>query len=209
MAFEQNAELQRLLNPVGIPQNQFPTAGMGAQPGRFAPMQMMPFQQNQNQGFWSKLGSFFGGSPEQQLYQFPYTQNQYGAFNNLLQQGQENINNPYAGFEPLQQQIMNQFYNEILPNIAGRFSGGALSSPDFAKQIGTGAKGLAESLAAHKAQFGQQNRQFGLQQSQLGLTPQFQQSYIPRQPGFLENITGALANGLGRAAGTYFGGGLS
>jgi hypothetical protein len=208
VAFEQNQQINRLLNPIGMPQNQLPTGGMGS----IAPMQMMPLGQDRNKGFFSKLGEFFGGTPQQQLYNFPYTQQQYGAFNNLLNQGQQNINNPYAGFEPLQQQIMNQFYNEILPGIAARFTastGGALSSPSFAQQIGSGAQGLAERLAAHKVNYGQQNRQFGLQQTQLGLTPQFESSYIPRQPGFFENLAGSAAQGLGAIGGRYLGGGFS
>jgi hypothetical protein len=208
MAFEQNPQLNRLVNPMG--QQQFPTQGMGV-----SQMQMMPFQQqnqgrNQNQGFLSRLGSglsnFFGGTPQQQLYSFPHTQQQYGAYDNLLQQGQQNMNNPYEGFEPIRKQIMEQFYNEILPGISSRFGAGALSSPDFTKQLGTAGQGLASMLAAHQANFGQQNKQFGLQQTQLGLTPQFESSFIPRQPGFVENALGAVSGGLGRAAGSYLGG---
>lgn len=211
MAFEQNPQLNKLLNPMGGGQ-QLPTAGMGTGPGRIAPMQMQPFQQDQNQSMWSRFSNFFGGTPQQQLYSFPYNQQQYGAFNNLLNQGQQNMQNPYAGFEPLQQQIMSQFYNEILPGIASRFTGltgGALSSPSFTQQLGSGGKGLAESLAAHKLNYGQQNRQFGLQQTQLGLTPQFESSYVPRQPGFVENIAGSAAQGLGALGGRYLGGGFS
>lgn len=219
MAFEQNQQLSRLVNPMGMQQGQFPTAGMGQQQnqfpsgmgqgGRIPGMQFQPYQQDQGWGSWFK--NFLFGSPEGQMYEFPYTQNQYGAFNNLLNQGQQNMQNPYAGFEPLQQQIMSQFHNQILPGIASRFTsgtGGGLSSPSFTQQLGSGARGLAESLAAHKVNYGQQNRQFGLQQTQLGLTPQFQSSYVPRQSGFLENAGVAAAHGLGRAAGAYLGGGF-
>jgi len=201
MAFEQNPQLNRLINPMG--QQQFPTQGMGVNQ-----MQMMPFQQDQNQSIWSKLGNFFTGTPRQQSYSFPHTQQQYGAYNNLLQQGQQNMNNPYEGFEPIRKQIMEQFYNEILPGISSRFGSGALSSPDFTKQLGTAGQGLASMLAAHQANFGQQNRQFGLQQTQLGLTPQFQANYHERQPGFIEHSSGPFLSSLGGAIGGPLGAGL-
>lgn len=193
MAFEQNPALNRLINP--MQQNQFPTGGMGV----MSPISQPLNQQNQNQGWGDWLASLFQSTPAQQVTSSPYNQQQQQFFGNLLQQGNQNMQNPYAGFEPIQNDIMSQFYNEILPGIASRFTGmtgGALSSPSFVQQLGSGAQGLAERLALHKTNFGQQNRQFGLQQAQLGLTPQLQNNYTERQPGPFERGLGLIPSAV-------------
>lgn len=186
-------------------QNQFPTAGMGV----MSPISQPFNQQNQNQGWGDWLQSLFQSTPAQQVTSSPYNQQQQQFFGNLLQQGNQNMQNPYAGFEPIQNQIMSQFYNEILPGIAARFSaatGGAQSSPSLIQQLGSGAQGLAQQLNAHKINFGQQNRQFGLQQAQLGLTPQLQHSYMQRQPSAFENGLGLIPSAI--RAGAAFAGGF-
>jgi hypothetical protein len=202
VAFEQNPALNRLINP--MQQNQFPTGGMGV----MSPISQPFNQQNNNQGWGDWLASLFQSTPAQQVTSSPYNQQQQQFFNNLLQQSNQNMQNPYAGFEPIQNDIMSQFYNEILPGIASRFTGmtgGALSSPSFVQQLGSGAQGLAERLALHKTNFGQQNRQFGLQQGQLGLTPQLQHTNMQRQPSAFENSLGLIPSAL-RAAGAFAGG---
>jgi hypothetical protein len=190
MAFEQNPVLQNLAYGTQMPIN-IPQVGIRSL--------------QKPQGFFEKLGNFFTGQGPQQYTSSPYGQNQQQAFNQLLQMGMQNQQNPYAGFEPIQQQIMSQFYNQIVPGIASRFTGltgGALSSPSLIQQLGSGGRGLAESLAAHKAQFGQQQQQLGLRQAQLGLTPQYETAYTGRQPGFLENLL-QLAPQVVQAYGAY------
>ena len=231
MAFEQNQQLQRLLdplalqqmaydqerqyrrsNPLSMPQpqqqqmNQSPYNMLQQAPG----FQVMPLNHNNNQGWLSRLGSgiknFFIGSQPQSITSTPYDQQQHAFFQQLLNSGLQNMQNPYEGFEPLQQHLQNYFEQQILPNIAERFSSlgnNRLSSPSFAQQLQGGIKGLAENLLAHKMQYGQQNRNFGLQQAQLGLTPRYQNTYMPGQPGLLQNALPVAGNVLGAQ---YFGG---
>ncbi len=193
MAFEQNPVLQNLAyGRQQLPQN-LPQTGISS-------LNRKP------QGFLQGLGSFLLGEGPKQLYSTPYNTNQQQGFNSLLQMGLQNQQNPYAGFEPIQKQIMDQFHNEILPGIASRFTGntgGALSSGSLGQQLGTASQGLASMLAAHKAQFGQNQQQFGLQQSQLGLTPQYQNSLQERQPGFLENLLSGLIPQLSQIYGGF------
>lgn len=191
MAFEQNPVLQNLAYGTQLPQN-LPQVGMNS-------VRQKP------QGFLEGLGNFFLGEGPKQFYATPYTANQHEGFNKLLQMGLQNQENPYTGFEPIQKQIMEQFYNQILPGIAERFTGvtgGAPSSPSFAKQIGSGAQGLATMLAAHRAQFGQNQQQIGLRQAQLGLTPQYENAITPRTPGFFENLLGLAPTAI-KAYGAY------
>lgn len=198
MAFEQNQQLQQLLNAGGIQNFQPQTPSFKFQP-----------TPTSGGGFFGGLKNFFAGSPGQLAYSSPYGQNQQQAFQNLLNSGMYNQQNPYEGFDALRQQIMNQYYNEIIPGLAEQFTGGtggAASSPQFARSLQGSAQGLAGQLLAHKSQYGQQNRQFGLQQAQLGLTPQFEQSYIPGQQGFLQGLLGAVPAIAQTGVRSYLGG---
>jgi len=180
MAFEQNATLQRLLGPSytqPMMQQQSPTMG-------FSPLN--------NQNSW---GDFFknliSGTPERQLYSTPFSPTQGQGLEQLLAMGLQNQQNPYQDFDLLKKEIEDYYYQNILPQTAERFASrgsNALSSPNYARDIGNASKGLASMLLQHKLNFGQQNRQFGLQQAQAGLRPQFESAYSPRQPGALEDI---------------------
>ncbi len=69
----------------------------------------------------------------------------------LLQQGQQGLQNPSAGFAPIAQQARNQFNQQTIPSLAERFSSmgnNSISSPAFASQLGQAGAGLEEALAA-------------------------------------------------------------
>lgn len=124
-----------------------------------------------------------------------FNQQQSGAFGNILQQGQNLLNNP--GQSPMAQQAINQFNTQTIPGLAERFTamGGGQRSSGFQQALGAAGSGLQQSLAA-----------MGYQQAlpllQLGLTPQYQTAHIPGQQGFLQSIAGPLAQaGLGALTG--------
>jgi hypothetical protein len=233
MAFENNEALRRLLDPAALQQAEYeqrrnysplpqPAPNLQQQNQlqplpyyrssfKNGPQQLMmqPLQQ-QSGGFLNSLKNYLFGYPAQQTSYSPYSQQQQEALNALLSSGQQNMQNPYAGFEPLQQELMDYFNQKIVPNLTNRFTGmtnASLSSPSFGQQIGGAARGLAQSLLSHKLNYGNQNRQFGLQQAQIGLTPQYEQVYIPGQEGLIPGVVNraipAAANVLG---GQYFGG---
>ena len=112
------------------------------------------------------LGSLFGKSGEQpgrveKVQRF--NQQQQGALNNLLSDSLRGINNlqqkPFD-FAPIEAQARQGFNQQTVPSIAERFtsmgSGGALSSPAFASQLGQAGSGLETQLAALKSQVGLQ-----------------------------------------------------
>ena len=155
--------------------------------GQFSPVQ----QYTPQGGSWlDSLGEFFTGSPESYDIFNKFNPQQMQALQQLLSSGQQNMQNPYEGFEPLQQETMNNFYQSILPGIKEQFAGqrgGALSSPDFGSQLSSGASGLSALLNAQKARYGMANKQFGLQQSQLGLQSPFDVQRRPAQQGWLQS----------------------
>jgi hypothetical protein len=112
----------------------------------------------------------------QQLGQ--YTPEQQSALNSLLSQGMQNYN-PQA----IANQARTNFNQQTIPTIAERFTamGGGQRSSAFTGALGSAASNLEQSLAALQSNMGQQ-------QLQMGLTPQFENLYHERQPGFTESI---------------------
>lgn len=154
------------------------------------------------------LESLFGYPAQtQQLPRF--TPEQQSALNQLLSLGSANIQKPYEGFAPIEQQARTQFQTQTIPSIAERFTamGGAQKgSSAFQGVLGSAASGLESQLAALKSQYGLQQRQQGLQQLGLGLTPSFENIYQPQTTGFLGGLAPALGQGLGYGLTGGFGG---
>jgi len=159
--------------------------------------------------FWGKVGSgikqgakatgeLLYGSPagyEQVPLFEPHQQN---FLNFLLENSAQGIQNPSAGFDPIENEVRRNFYEKTIPGITEQFQGGRLSSPVFASQLASAGRGLESILGAQKAQYGLQNRAQLLNQAQLALTPQFQTQAFGATPGAQQNIantgTRALVN---------------
>lgn len=140
------------------------------------------------------LGGLFGGGKKGGVQQAKIVNpEQENILKYLLQQGQQGLQNPYAGFAPLAQQARSQFNQQTVPSLAERFSSmgsNNISSPAFASQLGQAGAGLEEALAALQSQYGMKNQQSALQLLALGLSPSFQNFYQGSQPGFGENLFG-------------------
>lgn len=228
MAFEQNQALQRLLDPIALQQ------GAYDQERQSRPYLMNPQQQGQYQGLnnlqkhqpqmmqmqqlpqqkksWLRHASeFLWGTNPQYGVSTPYTPYQQQLFQQQGQMGQQNLQDPYAGFDKWQNYLESHFNEHVIPNIANQFTSGtnaAASSPEFAKRLQGGVRGLGEQLTAHRMQFGQQNQQLGQQQIQNSLTPQYQTHYEPATTGVLGNLlgqAGPLANAGVKAYKTFRG----
>lgn len=159
-----------------------------------------------------KKPSFFKGREAQIASINKYSPEAQGALGYLLNQAQQNMANPYQGFEPIAQQARSQFQKKTLPSIAERFAGSgsnALSSGSFASQLGEAGAGLEEALAALQSQYGMQNRQMSLQELLAGITPQFENFYQPREQGFNETGLLPLLEAIGHGAAAFGTGGAS
>jgi hypothetical protein len=137
--------------------------------------------------------------------------NQY--YNNLLGDNQQQAFNQFS------QPYLQQFQEQMLPQIAERFAGaGALSSSGFGQALGGASSNLQAQLAqlfsqlqsqAAQQQYGQYN-----QLAQTGLNhQQFAYQHKPGSQGFLGTALGAagtaLGGPIGGALGNLIGGGIS
>jgi len=138
---------------------------------------------------WEGFKQWFGGTPES-VEQYSEQSPQQQSVMELLQMlGLYGLQDPSAGFDPIENQARAQFSEQTEPSIAERFTSmgnNALSSPSFAAQVGQARRGLEGDLASQRAQFGQQNTQQLLQMMQLGLGGKNKNIHRPRQEGFAE-----------------------
>lgn len=169
-----------------------------------------PHGQQQQQGgsdWLSNLLQFlFGQNAEDKQYDL-YGPEQQQAFSQILQQALGGLQNNPTDFTPIERQAREGFTQNTIPSIAERFTSlGSQGSSAFGNRLGAAGAGLETNLAAMKSGHNLQRSQLLQNLAGLGLAPQKQNVFMPRQPGFLENIGGAAASGLGRAAGMYLGG---
>jgi len=169
-------------------------------------------QQQQQPSFWQNLGKglqdYFIGTPGGLQPYSNFEPHQIQALNQLLGGGLNQIQNPYEGFQPIENYAREQFSQQTVPSLAERFTslgaqtGGRTSSPAFASQLGSAGAGLESMLAAQRAQYGQQQQQTGLQTAALGLTPQFSHIQTPGSRGLLGELAPVAAQaGLMAATG--------
>jgi len=139
---------------------------------------------------YNKNKGFFEGKPGQDVRQPRYTEEQDDVLNQLLQQGQQNMD--FSGVEDLARK---RFSEDTIPSIAERFTsmGGGQRSSAFESSLGRAGSDLEALLAALKPQFGQQ-------QLQMGLQPRFDTRQTPAQPGFNQNMMQMLPQLLGLAS---------
>lgn len=132
-----------------------------------------------------------------------YTPEQQNVLNYLLQSGQSQLQNPYQGFDPIKQDALSTFFQEIVPALQEQFSASgsnSASSGTIKSQLSGAGANLAEKLAAFQAHFGQQNQQNALQQLQLGLNPRSEFISRPGGGGFANNALDLLKSGIYGAA---------
>jgi len=110
----------------------------------------------------NKIKGGFKDTPATTEYIENLRPNQLGALNSVIQQGQQGLNDPYAGWGDIQQGAMNNFSQDIVPGLLEGFASSGdnnYSSPVLQTNLSSAGAGLAERLAAMKSQYGMQNRQ--------------------------------------------------
>lgn len=170
---------------------------------------MMPQQGmgmlQQNQGGWlQKLMQLLVGREGFNNQVPTMTQGQQQSSDFLRMFGQQQLQNPYAGFEPIAQKLNNQWSQNVVPSLAARFSGmgsNKLTSGAFTSQLQGSNNQLQDIIGSLMSQYGQQNKQQGMGAIGAGLAPQFENQYNSSYQGLLQQL---LASG-GQAAGAYAG----
>lgn len=145
----------------------------------------------------SGIGNWFNGNPEIFRQVPKYTPGVQNGVNNVLQQGFENLQNPYQGFDNISNNAINQFNTQTVPSLAERFTslGGGQRSSAFQSALGGAGADLQSNLASMRELFGQQNRGQSLQQIGFGLQNQPDFLHSPKQRGWLEGLLGPLLGG--------------
>mgnify|MGYP003653493345 CR=1 FL=1 len=128
-------------------------------------------------------------TPQQQAWQ-----------SQLGQQGMQQLQNPFEGFQPIEQRARDQFQQTTVPSLAERFTamGNGQRSSAFQGALGQAGSGLESNLAAMRSQYGMQNRQQGAGFLSQAMQPSFDTVQQQKSPGFLESSLGALSGGLGQ-----------
>lgn len=136
-------------------------------------------------GKWSQLSTL---NPQQQQAQMQ-----------ALQQALQGLQNPYQGFQPIEDQARTQFQTNTIPGLAERFTamGGGQRSSAFQGALGSAASGFEQGLGALKSQYGFQNKQQNLQQLGQGLQPNFENVYTAGGPSWLSSLFGGASKGAG------------
>jgi len=115
----------------------------------------------------------------------------------VSQLGMNKLRNPYAGFEPLQQEAMRQYQQEMYPTLMSKLASfGEGNSSAYGQLGGQQLQDFMSRLNAQKAQYGLQNEQMGLGMSQFGNQNTFENFFRPRQQGILEQVGGKMLNNL-------------
>lgn len=174
-------------------------------------------------GSSDKLKKVPTGTPQQQGLHNNILSQAMGLANGGYQQSQDYYSSLFQpgnqAYEQFASPFMNQFEEQILPQLAERFAGsGALSSSGFGQALGGAGAGLQSQLAQLFAQLqsqaaGAQTNQYN-QLSQTGLNYQpFAYQNQKGSGGFLAPLLGgvgaAMGGPIGGALGQGLGGGIS
>jgi hypothetical protein len=163
-------------------------------------------QQNQNAPWYSRLWNWLTekGFGKDEVIHILNTLNpeQQNITSQLGQSGLSLLQDPYQGFNNIQQGALRTFHEDIVPALLERFNASgenSASSPVIQTQLSSAGAGLAERLQGFKEQFAQQNRGNALSQLSLALNPQREFLHSPATGG----IAGGLANFAGQGLGMY------
>ena len=123
---------------------------------------------------------------------------QQDIFQKLSQHGQERLQDPTKGFEPVEKDAIHRYQTQVLPSLAERFGqlGGGGYSSGAMGAIGQNVGDFYSNLAAQKAQYGagQEGQMASMLQSLL--TPQTEMAYQPDQPGALYPMMQGIGQGI-------------
>jgi hypothetical protein len=147
------------------------------------------------EGTGNFLSKFFMGTPGGYQKSGAYDPEQYQAFQQFLQGGLRDYNNPYEGWAPIEQNAREQFNTQYIPGLLERFTAGYNNSNRgsgaLAGALGSAGTGLESLLAAQRSEYGMQNKQQALQAAQFGGQPR--NEYIEGTEGALSQILPLLA----------------
>lgn len=144
-------------------------------------------------------GNWFLGTPNRFENVPQYDPAQFQAILGQLQQGQQTINNPYEGFNDIQNDVMRHFKQEIIPGLNTQFAKSGNNNPNspiHQQNIYGAGQDLATRLASLRSQYGMANKNFGLRQIDVGLRKPFETTLLGGEPGALKEFGGPVLETL-------------
>jgi hypothetical protein len=144
------------------------------------------------------MANFLWGTPSR-FEKIPrFTQPQVQGLNTILQQALSGLQGTPASYEPIAQQEMQRFQNEIVPGIAERYATTQGSrSGAFQGALSQAAQRLSTNLAGMGAQYNLANRGQLMNLLKIGLTPQEDVGYFGGRQGVAQTGLSSLAGGIG------------
>jgi hypothetical protein len=119
--------------------------------------------------------------------------------------GQQQIQNPYEGFQPIADRAQRMYQQQTVPSLMERFnamgSGNALSSGALLAQLRGSGIDLSGDLAALQSQYGLQQQGLGQQLLNQGMRPQFENYYQEGGPSFMSGLMSSGSQMAGNALG--------
>ncbi|HVW99259.1 MAG TPA: hypothetical protein VHA52_02295 [Candidatus Babeliaceae bacterium] len=135
---------------------------------------------------------FLFGQPKriEQINRFnPQQQN---ALQEVLHQGLSGLKNPSQGFEPIKNEALSTFHQNIVPLLYNQLNAqngqNAISSPQLHTNLSSAGSSLAQKLAAMQSGYEQNNKQNALNQLGIGLTEQNINYPVEGSSGLLGNL---------------------
>jgi len=124
---------------------------------------------------------------------------QQNIFQQLGQQGQNRMQNPYEGWENIEAPARRQFETQTIPSLAERFTsmGSGTHSGSFQGALGQAGAGFDENMAAQKQQYGNNSMQQLMQMLQMALSPQTQTQWQEGSSSDLMKLLAPLMQGIG------------
>ncbi len=153
------------------------------------PMGQQMGGQGQN-GFWETLMSFLFGNKGSMNQFATQTPGQMQDADFLRSFGIQQLQNPYAGFDPIANKLQNQWTQNTVPSLAARFGSlgdNKLTSGAFTSQVQGSQNQLNDIIGSLGSQYGQNNINSALNMINSGMRPQFENIYQPSRTGFVQN----------------------
>lgn len=156
-----------------------------------------------NEGFWGTLMSMLFGNKGQMNQFATQTPGQMQDADFMRMFGKQQMQNPYAGFDPIANKLNNQWSQNTVPDLAARFSSmgsNKLSSGSFTSQLQGSHNQLQDIIGSLMSQYGQNNMNMGRQNMMGGMGSQFENIYNPSSMGLMQQLFTNGANSVSSMA---------
>lgn len=160
--------------------------------------------QNQKQRGW--LGSMLLGDKRQYGLASKYSQPELQALDQVRNMGLQGLQDIQGGsFDPIRQNALNTYRNEIIPSIANQFAsnGSGTGSSAFRNAQLSAANNFGTQLAGMESQYNLSRQSLLQQLLGQGLTARYDRTYQPATGGIIGDFASQFASTAGKGLGSW------